>query len=171
VVILPLLSTIDSRTPRSPHSPQSPKKQTFGPVLVSHIHASGTWGLLTVYQHTVGSLPGATVSFVRNSLLCLHLLRPLPAVVLSTVLVKAPSVFDASDILIPRPVSTLHYFRGSSNLLNTQDNLCYACSSHQWPCTSCRDKRTGTHYLSCVYCTTKKIKCTLANMETPPKRV
>ncbi|KAG2109771.1 hypothetical protein BD769DRAFT_1392395 [Suillus cothurnatus] len=31
-VILPLLSTIDSRTPRSPHSPRSPKKQTFGPV-------------------------------------------------------------------------------------------------------------------------------------------
>ncbi|KAG2141460.1 hypothetical protein BD769DRAFT_1662362 [Suillus cothurnatus] len=32
-VILPLLSTIDSRTPRSPHSPWSPKKQTFDPVL------------------------------------------------------------------------------------------------------------------------------------------
>ncbi|KAG2111387.1 hypothetical protein BD769DRAFT_1674381 [Suillus cothurnatus] len=31
-VVLPLLSTIDSRTPRSPRSPQSPKKQTFGPV-------------------------------------------------------------------------------------------------------------------------------------------
>jgi len=61
-VVLPLLSTIDSRTPGSPRSPRSPKKQTFGLVSVSHIHASGTWGLLTVYQHTVGSLPGATVS-------------------------------------------------------------------------------------------------------------
>jgi hypothetical protein len=88
-----------------------------------------------------------------------------------TVPVEAPPVFDAGDILIPSLVSTLHYFRGSSNLLNTQDNPCYACSSHQWPCASRRDKRTGALCLSCVYCTTKKIKCTLANMGTPPKHV
>jgi hypothetical protein len=94
-----------------------------------------------------------------------------PPQAMSTISVEAPPVFDAGDILIPGPVSTLHYFRGSSNLLNTQDNPCYACSSHQWPCASRRNKRTGALCLSCVYCTTKKIKCTPANMGTPPKRV
>jgi len=45
-----------------------------------------------------------------------------PPQAMSTVPVEAPLVFDAGDILIPGTVSTLHYFRGSSNLLNTQDN-------------------------------------------------
>jgi len=66
-VILPLLSTIDTRISGSPCSPWSPKKQTFGLVLISHIHASSTWGLLIVYQHTVGSLLGATVSQLDSS--------------------------------------------------------------------------------------------------------
>jgi len=46
-----------------------------------------------------------------------------PPQAMSTVPVEAPSVFDAGDILIPSPVSTLHYFRGSSNLLNTGKSM------------------------------------------------
>ncbi|KAG2031184.1 hypothetical protein BDR03DRAFT_1016369 [Suillus americanus] len=58
------------------------------------------------------------------------------------------------DILIPGP-----------------NNPCYACHKLNWPCTTRLDKRTRALCMSCVYCMTKKIKCTPANMGSPPPRV
>ncbi|KAG1726352.1 uncharacterized protein EDB91DRAFT_1254371 [Suillus paluster] len=49
-------------------------------------------------------------------------------------------------------------------------NPCYACNKLQWPCTTRMDKRTGAPCMSCIYCTTKKIKCTPASMGSPPPR-
>ncbi|KAG2139099.1 uncharacterized protein EDB93DRAFT_1298964 [Suillus bovinus] len=56
--------------------------------------------------------------------------------------VEAPPVIDAGDILIPGP-----------------NNPCQACHKMEWPCATRFDKRTGAPCMSCVYCTTKKIKC------------
>ncbi|KAG2155977.1 uncharacterized protein EDB93DRAFT_1247622 [Suillus bovinus] len=56
--------------------------------------------------------------------------------------VEAPPVIDAGDILIPGP-----------------NNPCQACHKMEWPCTTRFDKRTGAPCMSCIYCTTKKMKC------------
>ncbi|KAG2030126.1 hypothetical protein BDR03DRAFT_1017485 [Suillus americanus] len=68
--------------------------------------------------------------------------------------VQAPPVMPVVDILIPG--------------LN---NPCYACHKLNWPCTTRLDKRTRTPCMSCIHCTTKKIKCTPANMGSPPPRI
>ncbi|KAG1803428.1 uncharacterized protein BJ212DRAFT_1487031 [Suillus subaureus] len=68
--------------------------------------------------------------------------------------VEAPPVIDEGDILIPRP-----------------NNSCQACTKLKWPCATWLDKRTGNPCMSCVCCTTKKVKCILATMGTPPKCV
>ncbi|KAG2154492.1 uncharacterized protein EDB93DRAFT_1102261 [Suillus bovinus] len=46
-----------------------------------------------------------------------------------------------------------------------------ACHKMEWPCATRFDKRTGAPCMSCVYCTTKKIKCISMSMGTPPKCV
>ncbi|KAG2131727.1 uncharacterized protein EDB93DRAFT_1108046 [Suillus bovinus] len=46
-----------------------------------------------------------------------------------------------------------------------------ACHEMEWPCATWFDKRTGTPCMTCVYCTTKKIKCISVSMGTPPKRI
>ncbi|KAG2139872.1 uncharacterized protein EDB93DRAFT_1106066 [Suillus bovinus] len=60
--------------------------------------------------------------------------------------VEAPPVIDAGDILIPGP----------------------ACHKMEWPCATQLDKRTGAPCMSCVYCTTKKIKCISVNPSPGP---
>ncbi|KAG2032326.1 hypothetical protein BDR03DRAFT_1015286 [Suillus americanus] len=65
--------------------------------------------------------------------------------------VQAPPVMPVVDILIPGP-----------------NNPCYACHKLNWPCATRLDKRTRAPCMSCVYCTTKKIKCTPVNMGSPP---
>ncbi|KAG2030393.1 hypothetical protein BDR03DRAFT_987116 [Suillus americanus] len=65
--------------------------------------------------------------------------------------VQAPPVMPVVDILIPG--------------LN---NPCYACHKLNWPCATRLDKRTRALCMLCIYCTTKKIKCTPANMGSPP---
>ncbi|KAG2139885.1 hypothetical protein BD769DRAFT_1663054 [Suillus cothurnatus] len=92
-VVLPLLSTLDTRIPGSPHSPWSPKKQTFGPV-----------------SCTVGSLPGATDTSSH-----LEVIESPQS--MSTIPVEAPPVIDTGDILIPRlltPVA-LHKSQGQED--------------------------------------------------------
>ncbi|KAG2029297.1 hypothetical protein BDR03DRAFT_1018588 [Suillus americanus] len=69
-------------------------------------------------------------------------------------LVQAPPVMPVVDILIPSP-----------------NNPCYACHKLNWPCTTWLDKRTRAPCMLCIHCTTKKIKCTPANMGSPPPRV
>ncbi|KAG2030025.1 hypothetical protein BDR03DRAFT_1017617 [Suillus americanus] len=68
--------------------------------------------------------------------------------------VQAPPVMPVVDILIPGP-----------------NNPCYACHKLNWPCATWLDKRTRAPCMLCVYCMTKKIKCTPANMGSPPPRV
>ncbi|KAG1821859.1 uncharacterized protein BJ212DRAFT_1547435 [Suillus subaureus] len=68
--------------------------------------------------------------------------------------VEAPPVIDGGDILIPRP-----------------NNPCQACTKLNWDCATWLDKRTGNPCMSCIHCTTKKIKCILATMGTLPKCV
>ncbi|KAG2133588.1 uncharacterized protein EDB93DRAFT_1107536 [Suillus bovinus] len=63
--------------------------------------------------------------------------------------VETPPVIDTGDILIPGP-----------------NNPCQACHKMEWPCRF--DKRTGAPCMSCVYCTTKKIKCILVNPSPRP---
>ncbi|KAG2045354.1 hypothetical protein BDR03DRAFT_1004505 [Suillus americanus] len=65
--------------------------------------------------------------------------------------VQAPPVMPVVDILIPG--------------LN---NPCYACHKLSWPCATQLDKRTRALCMSCIHCMTKKIKCTPANMGSPP---
>ncbi|KAG2158262.1 uncharacterized protein EDB93DRAFT_1246113 [Suillus bovinus] len=66
-------------------------------------------------------------------------------------LVEAPPVTDAGDILIPGP-----------------NNPCQACHKMEWPCATRFDKRTGALCMSCIYCTTKKIKCISVNPSPRP---
>ncbi|KAG2029390.1 hypothetical protein BDR03DRAFT_1018461 [Suillus americanus] len=68
--------------------------------------------------------------------------------------VQGPPVMPVVDILIPGP-----------------KNPCYACHKLNWPCATQLDKRTRAPCMSCIHCTTKKIKCTPANMGSPPPRV
>ncbi|KAG2033153.1 hypothetical protein BDR03DRAFT_1014614 [Suillus americanus] len=68
--------------------------------------------------------------------------------------VQAPPVMPVVDILIPGP-----------------NNPCYACHKLNWPCATQLDKRTRAPCMSCIHCTTKKIKCTPANMGSPPPRI
>ncbi|KAG2035189.1 hypothetical protein BDR03DRAFT_1012709 [Suillus americanus] len=65
--------------------------------------------------------------------------------------VHTPPVMPVVDILIPR--------------LN---NPCYTCHKLSWPCATWLDKRTRAPCMSCIYCTTKKIKCTPVNMGSLP---
>ncbi|KAG2039590.1 hypothetical protein BDR03DRAFT_1008913 [Suillus americanus] len=68
--------------------------------------------------------------------------------------VQAPPVMPVVDILIPGP-----------------NNPCYTCHKLNWPCATQLDKRTRAPCMSCIYCTTKKIKCTPVNMGYPPPRI
>ncbi|KAG1816506.1 uncharacterized protein BJ212DRAFT_1299757 [Suillus subaureus] len=63
--------------------------------------------------------------------------------------VEAPPVIDGGDILIPGPV----------------------CTKLKWDCTTRLDKRTRNLCMSCICCTTKKVKCIPTTMGTPPKCV
>ncbi|KAG0691506.1 hypothetical protein DFH29DRAFT_1010900 [Suillus ampliporus] len=65
--------------------------------------------------------------------------------------VEAPAVIEAGDILIPGP-----------------NNPCHACNKLEWPCATRFDKRTRSPCMSCVYCSTKKIKCISATLGSPP---
>ncbi|KAG2030279.1 hypothetical protein BDR03DRAFT_1017301 [Suillus americanus] len=68
--------------------------------------------------------------------------------------VQAPPVMPVVDILIPGP-----------------NNPCYTCHKLNWPCATRLDKRTRALCMSCIHCTTKKIKCTPANMGSLPPRI
>ncbi|KAG2145399.1 uncharacterized protein EDB93DRAFT_1104845 [Suillus bovinus] len=43
-----------------------------------------------------------------------------------------------------------------------------ACHKMEWPCATWFDKRTGAPCMSCIYCTTKKIKCISVNLSPEP---
>ncbi|KAG2034431.1 hypothetical protein BDR03DRAFT_1013482 [Suillus americanus] len=68
--------------------------------------------------------------------------------------VQAPQVMPVVDILIP-----------------SLNNPCYACHKLNWSCTTWLDKRTKAPCMLCIHCMTKKIKCTPANMGSPPPRI
>ncbi|KAG2347658.1 hypothetical protein BDR05DRAFT_996741 [Suillus weaverae] len=51
------------------------------------------------------------------------------------------------------------------------NNPCHFCVKEDWPCATRLDKRTSQPCLSCVHCSTKKIKCVPASVGSPPKRV
>ncbi|KAG1767070.1 hypothetical protein EV702DRAFT_1203913 [Suillus placidus] len=65
-----------------------------------------------------------------------------------------PPAIPTFDITIPSP-----------------NNPCHFCVKEDWPCATRLDKRTGQPCLSCVRCSTKKIKCVPASVGSPPKRV
>ncbi|KAG1763275.1 hypothetical protein EV702DRAFT_1051863 [Suillus placidus] len=49
------------------------------------------------------------------------------------------------------------------------NNPCHFCVKEDWPCTTRLDKRTSQPCLSCIHCSTKKIKCVPASVGSPPK--
>ncbi|KAG2061131.1 hypothetical protein BDR06DRAFT_1049363 [Suillus hirtellus] len=59
------------------------------------------------------------------------------------------------DITIPSPIP--------------QNNPCHYCIKENWPCATRLDKRSSLPYLSCICCSTKKIKCNPASMGSLPK--
>ncbi|KAG2336082.1 hypothetical protein BDR05DRAFT_1006180, partial [Suillus weaverae] len=63
-----------------------------------------------------------------------------------------PPAIPTFDITIPGP-----------------NNPCHFCIKEDWPCATRLDKRTGQPCLSCVRCSTKKIKCVPVSVGSPPK--
>ncbi|KAG2341298.1 hypothetical protein BDR05DRAFT_1001940 [Suillus weaverae] len=57
-----------------------------------------------------------------------------------------PPAIPTFDITIPGP-----------------NNPCHYCVKEEWPCATRLDKRTGQPCLSCIHCSTKKIKCVPAS--------
>ncbi|KAG2089129.1 uncharacterized protein F5147DRAFT_780726 [Suillus discolor] len=49
------------------------------------------------------------------------------------------------------------------------NNPCHYCIKEDWPCATHLDKRSGHPCLSCIRCSTKKIKCNPASLGSPPK--
>ncbi|KAG1767875.1 hypothetical protein EV702DRAFT_1050209 [Suillus placidus] len=64
-----------------------------------------------------------------------------------------PPAIPTFDVTIPGP-----------------NNPCHFCVKEEWPCATRLDKRTGQPCLSCIPCSTKKIKCVPASVGSPPKR-
>ncbi|KAG1782882.1 hypothetical protein EV702DRAFT_1191335 [Suillus placidus] len=64
-----------------------------------------------------------------------------------------PPAIPTFDVTIPSP-----------------NNPCHFCVKEEWPCATHLDKRTGQPCLSCIRCSTKKIKCVPASVGSPPKR-
>ncbi|KAG2085345.1 uncharacterized protein F5147DRAFT_765094 [Suillus discolor] len=140
-VVLPQLSTIVVRTPQLPRSPGSPKKQSFGP-------ASLTAGRRPeVMESPVSRLEARATSGSR------------PEVEESSDDTSSASDGDPPanttfDITIPGP-----------------NNPCHYCVKEDWPCATRFDKRTNLPCLSCIRCSTKKIKCNPASLGSPPKQI
>ncbi|KAG1805028.1 uncharacterized protein HD556DRAFT_1437192 [Suillus plorans] len=139
-VILPQLSTIVVRTPQLPRSPGSPKKQSFGPALLT---ASSR---LEVMKSPI-SRPEAPATSSSH-----------PEVVESSDGTSStsdgePPANPTFDITIPSPTNPCHY-----------------CVKEDWPCATRLDKRSGHPCLSCIRCSTKKIKCNPASLGSLPKR-
>ncbi|KAG1788846.1 uncharacterized protein HD556DRAFT_1447501 [Suillus plorans] len=138
-VILPQLSTIVVRMPQLPRSPGSPKKQSFGPALL-----------------TAGSCPEVMKSPISQPE-ALATSGSRPEVVessdgTSSALDGEPPANPTFDITIPGP-----------------NNPCHYCVKEDWPCATCLDKRSSHPCLSCIRCSTKKIKCNPASLGSPPK--
>ncbi|KAG2112074.1 uncharacterized protein F5147DRAFT_792731 [Suillus discolor] len=138
-VVLPQLSTIVVRTPQLPRSPGSPKKQSFGP-------ASLTAGSRLEVMKSPISCPEARATSSSR-----------PEVEESSDDTSSASDGDPPanttfDITIPGP-----------------NNPCHYCVKEDWPCATHFDKRTSLPCLSCIRCSTKKIKCNPASLGSPPK--
>ncbi|KAG1763758.1 hypothetical protein EDD22DRAFT_885864, partial [Suillus occidentalis] len=65
-----------------------------------------------------------------------------------------PPAIPTFDITIPGP-----------------NNPCHYCAKEDWHCQTHLDRRTSHPCLSCVQCSSKKIKCQPASVGTPPKCV
>ncbi|KAG2345450.1 hypothetical protein BDR05DRAFT_998089 [Suillus weaverae] len=65
-----------------------------------------------------------------------------------------PPAIPTFDVTIPGP-----------------NNPCHFCIKEEWPCATHLDKRTGQPCLSCICCSTKKIKCVPASVGSLHKRV
>ncbi|KAG2094671.1 uncharacterized protein F5147DRAFT_763865 [Suillus discolor] len=140
-VVLPQLSTIVVRTPQLPRSPGSPKKQSFGP-------ASLTAGRRPEVMESPVSHPEARATSGSR-----------------------PEVEESSD-------DTSSASDGDPLANTTFDitipglnNPCHYCIKEDWPCATRFDKRTNLPCLSCIRCSTKKIKCNPASLGSPPKRI
>ncbi|KAG1783674.1 hypothetical protein EV702DRAFT_1190698 [Suillus placidus] len=64
----------------------------------------------------------------------------------SSILDGGPPAIPTFDVSIPGP-----------------NNPCHFCIKEEWPCATRLDKRTGQPCLSCIRCSTKKIKCVPAS--------
>ncbi|KAG1768731.1 hypothetical protein EDD22DRAFT_871821 [Suillus occidentalis] len=140
-VILPQLSTIVVRTPQVPRSPGSPKKQNFRP-------ASKTAGSSLEVTKSSISHPEAT----PTSSSCPEVVEPTDDT--AGALDREPPAIPTFDITIPGP-----------------NNPCHYCAKEDWHCQTRLDRRTGHSCLSCVQCSSKKIKYQPACVGTPPKCV
>ncbi|KAG1717403.1 hypothetical protein EDD22DRAFT_856184, partial [Suillus occidentalis] len=138
-VILPQLSTIVVRTPQLPRSPGSPKKQNFGP-------ASKTASSHPEVSKSPISCPEATATSSSRP----EVAEPTDDTAGTSD--GEPPAIPTFDITVPGP-----------------NNPCYYCAKEDWHCQTHLDRRTGHPCLSCIRCATKKIKCHLASVGTPPK--
>ncbi|KAG1793233.1 hypothetical protein EV424DRAFT_1548459 [Suillus variegatus] len=139
-VVLPQ-RTIVVRKPQSPRSPGSPKKQSFGPASL-----------------TAGSRPEVTKSPIS---------RPeARATSGSRPEVEEESSDDTSSASDGDPPATTTF----DITIPGPNNPCHYCVKENWPCATRLDKRSSLPCLSCIRCSTKKIKCNPASLGSPPKR-
>ncbi|KAG2352550.1 hypothetical protein BDR07DRAFT_1498099 [Suillus spraguei] len=125
----------------------SPKKQLFGP---ASLIAGSPPKVMVSNPSVSGPPPMLTLS---------GYLRSHPEVVetpqaMSSTPAEEPPVIDTGDILIPGP-----------------NNPCHYCTQENWPCATRLDRRTHAPCLSCIRCTTKKIKCVPASLGSPSKHI
>ncbi|KAG1758481.1 hypothetical protein EDD22DRAFT_972156 [Suillus occidentalis] len=140
-VVLPQLSTIVVRMPQVPRPPGSPKKQNFGPT-------SKTAGSCPEVLKSPISHPEAT----QTSSSCPEVIEPTDDTAGASD--GEPPAIPPFDITVPGP-----------------NNPCYYCVKEDWHCETRVDRRTGHPCLSCLRCATKKIKCHLVFVGSPPKRI
>ncbi|KAG1805139.1 hypothetical protein EV424DRAFT_1544525 [Suillus variegatus] len=146
-VVLPQ-RTIVVRKPQSPRSPGSPKKQSFGP-------ASLTAGSRPEVMKSPISRPEVPVSHPEAR-----------ATSGSRPEVEEESSDDTSSASDGDPPATTTF----DITIPGPNNPCHYCVKENWPCATRLDKRSSLPCLSCIRCSTKKIKCNPASLGSPPKR-
>ncbi|KAG1834745.1 hypothetical protein EV424DRAFT_1341083 [Suillus variegatus] len=140
-VVLPQLSTIVVRTPQLPRSPGSPMKQSFGPALLT-ASSRPEVPKPPISRPEARATSGSRLEVEEFSDNT------------SSASNGDPPATTTFDITIPDP-----------------NNPCHYCIKEDWPCATHLDKRSSLPCLSCIRCSTKKIKCNPASLGSPPKRI
>ncbi|KAG1866346.1 hypothetical protein C8R48DRAFT_772444 [Suillus tomentosus] len=147
-VVLPQLSTIVIRKPQLLQSP--PRSNHLGllhhpEVTVSHLDMSGTH---MYHLHLCPLHEKPSIS------------RPEARATSGSRLEVEESSDDTSSALDGDPPANTTF----DIIIPSSNNPCHACVKEDWPCTTRLDKRSGHPCLSCIRCSTKKIKCIPASL-------